>query len=158
MISLELFEQTKFEEGLRLETYLCPAGKRTIGYGHNLDANPRFENNIIPDAISQDVAEAILYDDLRHTETLLAAAWHGLGLLGGARRDACIQMAFQLGLDGFLGFKKMRAALMLCDWRQAYLHAKDSKWYDQCPNRAERVAGQFLTGKYYEVPEHDMAA
>ena len=69
MISDELLAQVKIEEGLRLKTYLCPAGRRTIGYGRNLDAMPYFEGNKIPDEITEDQAEAILHRDLNYTAT-----------------------------------------------------------------------------------------
>ena len=151
MITEELINQVKFEEGLRLKAYLCPTGHKTIGYGRNLEASPYFEGNRIPDEITQDQAEAILAYDLNHAATVLAAAWHGYELLQGARRDACIQMVYQLGLDGFLGFKSMRKALIMCDWREAKKQALLSKWASQTPNRAKRIAEQLLTGEYYEV-------
>lgn len=151
MISDELIEQVKKEEGLSLKAYICPAGKKTIGYGRNLEASPFFEGNRIPDEITQDQAEAILHFDLNHAAQVLGAAWHGYGLLEGARRDACIQMVYQLGLNGFLGFRRMREALIRCDWQRAYAEALDSKWAKQTPSRARRVATQILTGEYYTL-------
>lgn len=151
MISQELLNQTKFEEGLRLTAYICPAGKKTIGYGHNLEANPYFEGNRIPDKITKEQAEVILYHDLNNVATRLAA-WHGFELLQGARKEAVIQMAFQLGFDGFMGFKNLRKALLRCEWAEAKAHALDSKWARQTPKRAARVAHQLLTGEHYSVP------
>ena len=148
-----LLEQIKFEEGLRLEVYRCPAGKRTIGYGHNLDANPYIEGSKIPDKITREVAEVLLHRDVNKTIEQLAAAWSGFGLLNGARRDACINMAFQLGVARFMEFKNLRAALFKCEWAEAYKQAKASQWAKQTPERAERVASQFLTGQYYAVPK-----
>lgn len=151
MISDQLLFQVKLEEGLRLKAYYCSEGKKTIGYGHNLESGPMFEGNRIPDEITLDEAEVILAHDLDYAAKVLAGAWHGYELLQGARRDACIQMCFQLGLDGFLGFKNMRDALIKCDWQNAYRHALDSKWAKQTPHRAKRVATQILTGRYYEI-------
>jgi lysozyme len=137
---------------LRLKAYHCTAGKLSIGFGHNLDANPTFENNVIPMEITKDEAEAILFHDLENTSTRLHAAWHGMSLLTPARRDACINMAFQMGIDGFLGFSDMRKHLLKCDWLKAHDAALDSKWARQTPNRAKRVATQLLTGEYYALP------
>ena len=39
MITNDVFKFTKLAEGLSLKPYRCPAGKLTIGYGHNLEAN-----------------------------------------------------------------------------------------------------------------------
>jgi lysozyme len=151
MISDELIEQIKFEEGLRLKAYLCPAGKLTIGYGRNLDAKNDLNGNKIPIEITKDQAEAILFDDLVRTSEKLHAAWHGMSLLTPARRDACINMAFQMGIDGFLGFKKMREHLLKCDWLKAHDAALDSAWAEQTPARSKRVAKQLLTGEYYAL-------
>lgn len=148
---MNLSEQLKFEEGLRLEAYYCPAGKKTIGYGHNLDVRPYLEGDKIPDHITQEVAEVLLERDIDQTEEQLAAAWHGYGLLTGARRDACVNMAFQLGTNGFMEFRKLRDALVRCEWVKAYQEAMASQWAKQTPERAERVASQFITGQYYAV-------
>lgn len=148
-----LIEQLKFEEGLRLKVYLCPAGKRTIGFGHNMDANPYIEGSRIPNEITRDVAEVLLHRDVDRTAEQLAAAWSGFGLLDGARRDACVNMAFQLGVARFMDFKKLRGALLKCDWVEAYKQAKASQWAKQTPDRAERVASQILSGQYYAVPK-----
>jgi len=150
MITQELIDQVKFEEELLLTKSIFPYGSWRIGYGRNLEENPYFEGNRIPDQITKEEAEIILVTDLNHAATVLAAAWHGYELLQGARRDAVIQMCFQLGLDGFLGFKNMRKALVMCNWQAAYNEALDSEWAKtDCPARAERVARQFLTGKHY---------
>jgi lysozyme len=82
----------------------------------------------------------------------LNQAWPGLSLLQCARHDACINMAFQLGINGFLQFRMMRQALNRCNWLEARNEALDSLWARQTPNRARRVAEQILTGEYYEIP------
>lgn len=147
----DLIEQIKFEEGLRLNTYLCTKGKRTIGYGRNLDARPYIKGQKIPDQISKELAEEILEYDIDQAEEQLYAAWHGLQMLTGARRDACINMAFQLGVTGFMEFKRMREALMRAEWIKARDEALNSAWARQTPARAERVAGQFVTNVHYSV-------
>lgn len=38
--SAALLARLKLSEGFRAEPYLCPAGRVTIGYGHNLEAHP----------------------------------------------------------------------------------------------------------------------
>ena len=45
-------------EGLRLEAYVCPAGKLTIGYGHTLGVKEG-------DKITQEQAEQFLKDDVK---------------------------------------------------------------------------------------------
>ena len=49
-------------EGFSEKPYLCPAGKRTIGYGHVIKANEPFGK------ITQEQGEALLRDDLQEAE------------------------------------------------------------------------------------------
>ena len=63
-----LVEQVQRHEGLRLEAYLCPAGKITIGYGHNLQANPVTGiPAVVGTRITQDQAQRLLVADLMET-------------------------------------------------------------------------------------------
>lgn len=62
----KLIEQLKEHEGSVRENgrhfpYKCPAGKLTLGYGRNIEAN----------GISEDEALRLLSDDLRHRKTTL---------------------------------------------------------------------------------------
>jgi lysozyme len=154
MVDEPLLSQIKFEEGLRLEAYHCTAGKKTIGYGHNLDAKPLLEGNRIPDVITKEIAEVLLHNDVERTMDMLDAVWPGYIALRGARRDACINMAFQLGVARFMQFSKMREAIEKLDWRKAHFEALNSYWARQTPERAARVASQFITGEHYAVPHH----
>jgi lysozyme len=147
----KLIEQIKFEEGLRLKAYICPAGVKTIGYGHNLEKAPYFDHNKIPDEITQDQAEAILFYDLGEKLAEMRRKWNRFDEFDPARRDAFLNMAYQLGVNGFLAFERLRSAAMSRDWETAHKQALNSRWAKQTPARAKRVAGQILTGKYYEV-------
>jgi len=151
MTTLE--QQLKFDEGLRLEKYKCTAGRWTIGYGHNLDAHPNWpKGEKIADTITEEEAEHLLAYDIGNTIISLWGRWPEIISLDKARRDACINMAFQLGINGFLRFRKMKKALMNKDWELAHKEALDSNWSKQTPARARRVASQLLTGQYYAIP------
>ena len=151
MVNDELIKQLKFEEGLRLHAYFCTAGKKTIGYGHNLEARPTLEGNKIPDTISENIADVLLHLDVTDTIDLLKRAWLEFDTLRGARQDACVNIAYQLGVAKFMGFQKMRAHLIKSEWQGAYDEALNSYWAKQTPDRAKRVAGQFVSGEYYKV-------
>jgi len=142
-------QQLKFEEGLRLKPYLCTKGHKTIGYGHNLDAHPGEE---IPEQITQEQAEVLLALDIQTTQKQISKQWMSFSLLDEVRQAACLNMAFQLGIDTFLSFNKMRRALARFDWELAHKEALDSQWAQQTPERAARVAKQFITGRYYVIP------
>lgn len=68
------------------------------------------------------------------------------------RKDALINMGYQLGAagstQGIWQFKKMLAAIRAQDWQEAAKEGKDSLWYRQTTNRAERVLSVLLRGDY----------
>lgn len=153
MISSQLIEQVKFEEGFRSRIYKCTSGHNTIGFGHNLDAKPYYKGIRIKAPLNKTLAYEILLDDLIQATNITTRRWPAFYKLSGARKDAIVQMAFQLGIDGLLGFKNMRKAIEQEDWSSAHSHALDSKWAKiDTPNRAKRVAGQLLTGEHYGIP------
>jgi lysozyme len=147
-----LVDQLKFEEGLRLRPYRCTAGYLTIGYGRNIDSNPYFNGRRIPSKITKQLAEEILLYDIADKTEQLRSRWPSIKEFSQARQDACINMAFQLGVNGFMKFERMRAALLARDWQEANKQALNSNWARQTPERARRVAGQILTGEHYEIP------
>jgi len=148
---MNLKQQLEFEEGRRLKAYTCTAGHKTIGIGHNLDVKPAFNGQRIPDIISDQICDLIFDRDLNDTITQLNFVWLANTKLDPARRDAIINMCFQLGINGVMKFKLMLNALERSDWVAAKAHALDSSWAKQTPERAERVAEQLLTGTYYKV-------
>lgn len=145
-------EQIAFEEGIRLKKYRCTAGHLTIGIGHNIDAMPTFKGEKIPDIITKEFALELFEHDLAVTEKELKRKFPRITEFDSARRDAFLNMAFQMGVDGFMEFERMRAAALARDWETAARQALKSKWARiDSPNRAKRVAEQIRTGKYYEV-------
>ena len=48
-------------------------------------------------------------------------------------------MMFNMGLTRLSKFKKHNAALTCGDWKEAAVEGRDSRWYKQVTNRAERL-------------------
>ena len=148
-----LAAQIKRHEGLRLHTYLCPAGRLTIGYGHNLSDNPVWGLQK-GDRISRAAAERLLENDIYTTGRQLDAAlpwWRVLG--SGAsdfpRQAVLLNMAFQLGVAGLCAFKKALGALHAGAFGEAARHMLDSKWARRdSPARARELARQMHTGQW----------
>lgn len=142
-----LIDQLKRHEGLRLTAYRCPAGKLTIGYGHNLDALP------VPgigegSTITEDQAERLLYADI-----LLAGEGVLLRFLWAARLDSCrlsvlVNMAFNMGLGSLATFRNTLAAVAASDWDKAADGMLRSRWARQVGGRAVELADQMRTGKW----------
>lgn len=128
--------QLILHEGLRLTPYRCPAGKLTIGVGRNLEAV----------GISKDEAKLMLRNDLLRTRLGLEKVLPGFLALSPRRRMALIDMAFNLGLNGLLKFKKMLASLVAGDWDQAAAEMLDSTWASQVGQRAVTLATMIKEG------------
>lgn len=105
------------EEGFRPMPYQDTNGNTTLGYGFNVGAG-----------ITRTAASALLCAQLQDLNTeLLKFAWYVA--LDEVRQSVCIDIAFNAGLSGLLGFPNMIAALARQDWMSASIecHVQDSK-------------------------------
>jgi lysozyme len=56
------------------------------------------------------------------------------------RQEVLVEMVYQLGLTGVLGFRRMLDALRQSDYRLASVEMLRSRWAEQTPNRASELA------------------
>lgn len=147
----ELVTQLKRHEGSRRDprgnhvAYICPAGALTIGYGHNLSANP------IPglgpgSIIDEQRAEDILRADIAEIEKQLRRNLPWFDRIDPVRQDVLLNMGFNLGLKGLLGFRNTLAAVACGEYRDAAERMLQSLWARQVKGRAAELAGQMLCG------------
>lgn len=130
-------DQIKSHEGLKLTPYHCTAGYITIGYGRNLQTK----------GITESEAEEMLLSDVAEVEHELDL----LGLLHGhnaARQAVLVNMAFNLGKNGLLAFKRMLKAYRDRDYDLAAKEMLDSRWAMQVHKRATELAEQMRSGEF----------
>ncbi len=60
--------------------------------------------------------------------------------LNSVASDILIAMAYQLGISGLKGFKKMLSAFRAGDYALASREMLNSRWAKQTPNRAKRAS------------------
>jgi lysozyme len=122
-------------EGLKLKPYHCTAGKLTIGYGRNLEDK----------GVNEAEAEYMLSNDVWESVLDLYRIFGDNEFKGFSPdlRAALTDMRFQLGPGGFRGFKNMIEALKRGDIAEAKIHAADSGWFKQTPDRAKEIIGMF---------------
>ena len=130
-IHLNLMNQLRRHEGLRLEPYKCSEGYLTVGFGRNLETN----------GISEAEAEFMLLNDLLMVEgELKDEGWYNQ--LDETRRAVVLNMAFNLGKPTLLKFKKFIGALSDDDYETASKemvtgsNGGESKWASQVGKRA----------------------
>ncbi|MFA5628138.1 MAG: glycoside hydrolase family protein [Thiohalomonadaceae bacterium] len=132
-----LTEQLIRHEGLRLKPYRCPAGKLTIGIGRNLEDR----------GITEEEARYLLQNDINSVILALQKAIPEIFRnISYNRQSVLVNMGFNLGVQGLLGFKKMLAALANCNFELAAKEMLDSKWARQVGKRATELADMMIRG------------
>ena len=124
-------EILKQDEGEVLHAYQDHLGYWTIGYGRLIDKRRG-------GGITQREAEFLLDNDINRVVEQLAARTDFLSHPEEVQH-ALINMAFQLGVNGLMSFRKMWGHLALRDYEAAADEALDSRWATQTPKRAQRV-------------------
>ena len=139
-----IIDQLKRDEGFLAHVYLDKFGYRTIGYGHNLDANP------MPGLFYVNEAQAtqILGRDVERISMSLQQKLPWVTTLDDARHGVLQNMAFNMGVLGLLDFHHMLSAMVTEDWATAKAEGEDSKWFSQVGDRAVRLMAQLETGEW----------
>lgn len=141
-IDVKRFAQTlKREEGMVRHAYPDTEGFLTIGYGRCVDKRKG-------GGLTDDEAEYLLSNDVEDVLTKLSIALPWVAQLDGVRQAALALMAFQLGIQGLMGFTQTLAAVRDGRYDHAEVLMLDSKWAKQTPARAKRVARQMATGEW----------
>ena len=140
----------KQHEGFSSVPYKCPAGKRTIGWGHNIDAHPLpkdIEGYLFANGyILPEHAERLLSDDLRMAEEDCQRAYFGFNGFSEARRIALADFMFNVGIVVAMKFKNMRKAIIDGDWGRAADEMFNSRWREQVGDRAAEIIGMVRQG------------
>ncbi len=153
MATKQGIEQLKEDEGFRKNPYRCTAGKLTIGYGYNMEANPqklhsRQLTEMKVSGISQEFAEQLLLAEVKDVENELHSRLVFWSKLSPTRKDVLINMGYNLGVPGLMKFKNTLQTLYQEKYRETAEHMLDSLWARQVPARAKRLANQMRLGEY----------
>jgi len=138
----EATEQIKKHEGLVLHGYKDHLGFLTIGYGRLIDQRRG-------GGISQAEAEYLLQNDINGKLEELRNRLPWFDKLNDARKGVLLNMCFQLGIAGLMGFRNTLAKIEAGDYAGAAANMMKSKWAEQTPKRAKQMADQMRTGKWY---------
>lgn len=138
-----LTEQLIRHEGLRLKLYKCPAGKISIGVGRNIQDRGITRSEAMY-MLAHDIASATV--DLKR----VMAAYHiPEWMVSPPRKDALINVAFNIGRRSLIGFRKMWGAIHAENWDEAAKELLDSKYASDVGDRAVELAEQIRTGVYH---------
>lgn len=136
-----LVDQLRRHEGVRSHAYVCSAGYLTVGVGRNIDSNGGL-------GLSEQEIDFLLLNDISRCDNELAANFKWYADLDYIRKEALINICFNLGITRLKGFKKALSAMEKGSYRLAALEFLDSKWAEQVGRRAVELAAQIETGEY----------
>jgi lysozyme len=142
----ELTRQLRGDEGERATAYRDHLGFLTIGVGRLIDPNKKgagLRSGEIAFLLNNDI-------DDRIDELTRRLPW--FQNLDDARKGVLLNMSFQMGVEGLLGFKNTLAMVQAGDYEGAARGMLQSKWADQTPARARRMSEQMRTGKWQYTP------
>ena len=137
----EAFQLLSFEEGFRNNIYLCPAGYPTTGFGRRvriLDYETGLEVPFPITRATEATSLASKAGDRHDWLSLRFPSWYPH--LSPQRQAVLISLAYQVGNEGLLKFKRMLSALSKFDLEVAALQYLDSDAARQCPLRFRRGA------------------
>ena len=138
---MNLKEQLKRDEGVVRYAYEDTLGYLTIGVGRLID--DRRGGGLSPSEI-----DYLLNNDIAEKTAQVLEALPWAKDLTEPRLAVLINMAFQMGLRGLLGFPGMLGAVRTGDYKAAAEHMLDSKWEQQTSTRAHRLADQMESGEW----------
>lgn len=138
----ELTRQLKADEGVKPCVYKDHLGYATIGVGRLID-DRKTGAGLRPIEI-----DFLLQNDIDDRTEQLTKRLPWFQNLDEVRQGALLNMAFQLGVDGLLGFKNTLKMVEDGRYSEAADNMLQSKWAQQTPARAKRMAEQMRTGQW----------
>tara|TARA_R100000231_G_C5313155_1_gene161065 strand:+ start:523 stop:987 length:465 start_codon:yes stop_codon:yes gene_type:complete len=135
----QLKETLKIDEGVVYEIYNDHLGYPTFGIGHLvLESDPE-HGAAVGTPVSEDRVDECFEKDVESVISDCKKLHEGWEDYPQEVKQIVANMMFNMGLTRLSGFKKHNAALVDNDWKTAAVEGRDSKWYRQVTNRAERL-------------------
>lgn len=158
---MKTYDMLRYDEGKKNSLYKDTLGFWTIGVGHLVTKDPsvvvarqildkKFKR-VTGGTLTDAEVESLFNEDIEVTirgimnSKFLAPIYTKLDC---ARQSALINMCFQMGIAGVEGFKNSMSFIAAGQWEKAAANLKQSKWYKQTTNRANRVINVFQTGNF----------
>jgi len=136
-----VYEQLKIDEGVEYEIYNDHLGYPTFGVGHLIVEGDPEVGQSVGTPVSEERVKECFERDL---DTAIGECEHlyGAGEFGNLPDEVqqiLVNMMFNMGRTRLSKFKNFNAAIAEGDWKRAAVEGRDSLWYRQVTNRAERL-------------------
>ena len=127
-----------FEEGVKYEVYNDHLGYKTFGVGHLCRATDPENDMEVGTPVSKERVDECFEVDLYVAINDAEKFCEGMEVDDNIK-ECVTHMVFQLGLPRLNKFRNFKQALVDGDIAKAQAEMKDSLWYRQTTNRAERL-------------------
>ena len=135
----QLKETLKVDEGVVYEIYNDHLGYPTFGIGHLvLEGDPE-HGAAVGTPVSEDRVDECFEKDVESVISDCKKLHEGWDGYPEEVKQIIANMMFNMGLTRLSKFKNHNAALFSGDWKTAAVEGRDSRWYKQETNRAERL-------------------
>jgi lysozyme len=121
--------------------YKCPAGHWTIGIGRNVDINGGL-------GLSEEEVNFLLEGDIARIIKELSTEYAWFSDLDDVRKDAMIDISFNLGQTKLRKFVLALDAMATADYKTASEEFLDSNWSRTVKGRSVELAAMIETGEY----------
>ena len=135
----KLRDELKIDEGVKYEIYLDHLSLPTLGVGHLIkDTDP--ENGLpVGTKIEEERVNELFDEDIQVTIQECKYLYNDFDDLPEEAQRIIANMMFNLGRPRLSRFLKMKQHVDNRDFVSASEEMKDSKWYRQVTNRAQRL-------------------
>lgn len=137
----EITKQLRRDEGVVEHAYQDHLGWWTIGVGRLIDKRKGGR-------LTDDEIDYLLANDIAEKERELETRVSFYKRLDEARKGVLLNMAFNLGVQGLLGFRNTLKLIETGKYEEASKEMLKSKWARQVGDRAVRLSKQMLTGEW----------
>ena len=127
-------------EGVKKHVYTCSAGYETIGAGRNISPSGL--------GLSESEIHMLLTNDIYRVVGELSEEYKWFDDLDTVRKDAMIDLSFNLGQTSLRKFENALEAMKFKNYDKAASDFMDSKWSQQVGSRAVEITNMIRTGEY----------
>lgn len=137
-----LEEQLRRDEGEVLHEYKDHLGYSTIGVGRLIDKRRG-------GGITREESDFLLANDILQVKKEVIRNLPWVRDLTPERQGVLLNMAFQMGVAGLMGFKVTLGWIRQGRYEDAARGMLNSLWAKQTPSRAKRLSEQMRTSKWH---------
>ena len=135
----QLKETLKVDEGVVYEIYHDHLGYPTFGIGHLVLKDDPECGWSVGEVVSEERVNECFEKDVQTVIEDCKKLHDGWDGYPQEVKQIVANMMFNMGLTRLSQFKRHNAALYSGDWKEAAIEGRDSRWYKQVTNRAERL-------------------